>query len=390
MKGEIMKMYRAAVIGCSRMGGFIDHEVIGSPTIVLPYSHAAGFYASERTNLIACSDLREDVMEEFGKLYDVPKERQYTDYREMIEKEQPDIVSVATQPEQRAEIVIFAAENGVKAIYAEKAMAASMAETDAMVEAVERNGVAFNLGTNRRWHTGFDKMKEIIDSGELGRLRTLIIYSNGTLFNTASHNFDLILRLNSDCQASWVMAHLPGAGSVNVGDEVREEGIWRFLDICVEDNSVVVGNEFREDPVGHGIIQFENGVTTYALLSPRRSEWEAICDKGTLTAFNNGLEWQLRRQVAIDPQGRMGLKTDVFPEFERASTTANLIQDLVNALDTGNPPRGGVRTARANTELIFAFMESHLRGGARVNLPLKDCKLRLMRNRPPRQPKFNP
>jgi len=366
MKGEIMKVYRAAVIGCSRMGGFIDNEVIGYPAIVLPYSHGAGFYASESTDLIACSDLREDVMEEFGKLYDVPKERQYTDYHEMIEKERPDIVSVATQPEQRSEVVIFAAENGVKAIYAEKAMAASMAEADAMVEAVERNGVAFNLGTNRRWHTGFDKMKEIIDSGELGRLRTLIIYSNGTLFNTASHNFDLILRLNSDQPASWVMAHLPN------GD------------------SVIEGNRVSEDPVGQGIIQFKNGVTAYALLSPRGSEWEAICDNGILTACNNGTEWCLRRRATIDPGGRTGFRIDEFPEFEQTSTTANLIQDLVDSLDTGNPPRCGVRTARASTELIFAFMESHLRGGARVDLPLKDCELRLMRNRQPRQPKFTP
>ena len=65
-----------------------------------------------------------------------PKANQYTDYREMLEKEQPDIVSVATQPEHRAEIVIYAAEHGVKAIYAEKAMAASMDEAAAMVAAV--------------------------------------------------------------------------------------------------------------------------------------------------------------------------------------------------------------------------------------------------------------
>ena len=71
-----MKTYRAAVIGCSRMGGFIDNEVIDYPAIVLPYSHGAGFYASERVDLVACSDMRTDVMEQFGKRYDVPKERQ--------------------------------------------------------------------------------------------------------------------------------------------------------------------------------------------------------------------------------------------------------------------------------------------------------------------------
>ena len=257
-----MQTYRAAVIGCSRMGAFIDNEGVGHLATevtgylarTFPKSHAASFFAEERTDLIACADLRTKVMAEFGERYNVPEERQYTDYREMLEKEHPDIISVATQPEQRAEVVIYAAEHGVKAIYAEKAMSASMDEADAMVEAVERNGVAFNLGTNRRWDTGFDKMKEIIDSGELGPLRTLIIYSNGSLFNGASHTFDLLLRLNSDQPASWASAHLPDS------EEISD------------------GNIFREDPVGQGMIQFKNGVMAHVLLSPSRSEWEAICE----------------------------------------------------------------------------------------------------------------
>jgi predicted dehydrogenase len=359
-----LKIYRAAVIGCSRMGGFIDNEVVGYPAIMPPFSHGAGFYASDRTDLVACADLRPEVMVEFGKRYDVPPERQYTDYHELIDREQPDLVSVATQPEQRAEIVVYAAEHGVRAIYAEKAMAASMAEADAMVEAVERNGVAFNLGTNRRWHPGFDRMKELIDGGELGALRSLIAYQTGTLFNTASHVFDLLLRLNSDRPVAWVQAHLPGGGEL------------------------INGGVVREDPVGHGFFQFEDGVTAYALLTPRGVEFEAVCERGTLTSFDNGIEWQIRRPVPVDPQGRSGLVAEPFPAFELTSTTANLIADLVHALDTGEPPRGGVRVARAGTELIFAFMESHLRGGARVTLPLAGCTLRLQRDRAPRQPRY--
>ena len=49
----------------------------------------------------------------------------------MMEKVKPDIVSVATQPEPRSEIVTYVANNGAKAIYAEKAMAASMPEAEA-------------------------------------------------------------------------------------------------------------------------------------------------------------------------------------------------------------------------------------------------------------------
>lgn len=357
-----MRTYRAAVIGCSRMGAFIDNEVPDYEAIRLPYSHAAGFFAEERTALIACADLRPDVMTHFGNRYNVPTSNQYTDYREMLEKEQPDIVSVATQPEHRAEIVIYAANHGAKAIYAEKAMAASMDEASAMVSAVEANNVAFNLGTNRRWHTGFDKMKAVIDSGDLGQLRTLIIYSNGTLFNTASHNFDLVLRLNSDAPAKWVSGYLPN------GD------------------SVIEGDVLREDPTGQGTIQFENGVTAHALLTPRSSEWEAICARGTVTCWNNGWQWHIRKQQEV-PGWRACRVPEAFPEFERASSTANLIKDLVHALDTGEPTRGGVQCAYASTELIFGVIESHLRGGARVELPLTNSKVRLQRDPTARQPR---
>ena len=357
-----MRTYRAAVIGCSRMGAFIDNEVPDYEAIRLPYSHAAGFFAEERTALIACADLRPDVMTHFGNRYNVPTSNQYTDYREMLEKEQPDIVSVATQPEHRAEIVIYAANHGAKAIYAEKAMAASMDEASAMVAAVEANNVAFNLGTNRRWHTGFDKMKAVIDSGDLGQLRTLIIYSNGTLFNTASHNFDLVLRLNSDAPAKWVSGYLPN------GD------------------SVIEGDILREDPTGQGTIQFENGVTAHALLTPRSSEWEAICARGTVTCWNNGWQWHIRKQQEV-PGWRACRVPEAFPEFERTSSTANLIKDLVHALDTGEPTRGGVRCAYASTELIFGVIESHLRGGARVELPLTNSKVRLQRDPTARQPR---
>ena len=184
------------------MGAFIDNEGPGR----LPASHAASYEACTRTNLVACSDLRTDVMEAFGLRYDIPKERQYLDYQKMLTNEQPDIVSVATQPEQRSEIVIFAAKHGIRAIYAEKPMASSLQEADLMVKTIEENNVVLNLGTNRRCDPRFDNMKEIIEGGMLGPLQSIIVFDSGTLFNMASHWFDLILRLNSDRPVSWVQA----------------------------------------------------------------------------------------------------------------------------------------------------------------------------------------
>ena len=79
-----------------------------------------------------------------------------------------------------------------------------------------------------------------------------------------------------------------------------------------------------------------------------------------------------------------------FPYYEPASANLQLVEDLVRSLDTGEPPRGGVRVAHAGTELIFATIESHRRGGAQVDLPLKGRPIKLLRDRAPRQPKYNP
>jgi predicted dehydrogenase len=375
-----VKTYRAAVIGCSRMGGFIDHEVApGDMARALPYSHAACYEACERTDLVACADLREDVMERFGKRYDIPKERRYTDFRELIRRERPEIVSVATQPEGRAEIIIHAVDHGARAIYAEKALCTTLQEADAIVEAVERNGAVLNLGTQRRWDPGFDTVKRLLDSGELGPLKALIIHNNMALWDGSSHHFDTVMRLNDDHPVSWVQAHLPGVPSG--GRRAYAHG----TDFDGFDGDDVLG-----DPSSHGIIQFTNGVVAYALVSGRGNHYDVVCDRGTMSCIDNGRQWQMRRVLPPNIDGVELAKFEPFPDFEPASSTLRLVEDLVHSLDTGEPPRGGVRVARAVTELIFAFIVSHLRGGARVELPLKDVTLRHRRIRPPERPKYEP
>ena len=78
------------------------------------------------------------------------------DHKEMLEKERPEIVSVCTQPEHRAAIIIHAAENGAKAIYAEKALCASLDEAHAIHACLQKHDVHLNMGTNRRYDNGYE------------------------------------------------------------------------------------------------------------------------------------------------------------------------------------------------------------------------------------------
>ena len=355
------KTYRAALVGCSRMGAFIDNEVTANRSIPLPYSHAAGYEACPRTDLVAGADLRPDVLAQFGERYNVGSDHWYTNHRDLIANERPDILSIATQPEQRCEIILHAIEQGVRALYVEKPLCASVAESEAIRDAVRANNVAFNMGTNRRWHDGFEAMRSKINSGEFGDLRTLINFSTGNFFNTSSHFFDLLLYLNNDVTPQWVQAY-----------------VFRF-------DELVVGTEVLDDPAGTGIIMFENDVIGYALDSPRRSEVEAVCSKGVITALNNGVEFRTRVQHTETLAD--GPNLDSPP----TSATLNLVNDIVHALDTGEPTRGGAEVAYWNMQIIFGFIESHRRGGARVELPLTDHDLRFIRrDHVARQPKYQP
>ena len=355
--------YRAVLIGCSRMGAFIDHEIGDREYILRPYSHAASYRACERTQLVACSDLRPDVMAEVGRQYGISPEKQYLDYRRMIDAERPDIVSIATQPEGRAEIAVHAAEHGARAIYCEKAMAASLAEAQAMVDACERHGVVFNLGTQRRWHPGFRTMRDVIGGGRLGALLSVIIQETA-VFDGASHYFDNLLFLNGDRRASWVQMQL-------------RDGDW-----------TLEGDRLTGDPAAHGGIGFENGVVAYSVPSAQDVAFEARCADGTVRCTQQH-GYSMRRRV--QPGTPRSPFADVpFPEWQPVSANLRLVQDLVRSLDTGESPAGGVRVAYAATELTFAAIESHLRGGARVDLPLTGSTVRLHRDRAPRQPRFQP
>src|SRR5205814_8563925 len=115
------------------------------------------------------------------------------------------------------------------------------------------------------------------------------------------------------------------------------------------------------------------------------TESEAAWAGGTIASLNDAADWEVRRSVQRQMRE---FERAAFPPYTPASSTLRLIEDLVHALDTGAPPRGGVRVARRNTELIFACIESHRRGGAKVNLPLEGCSLQLRRDVTPHQPKL--
>ena len=342
------KTYTAALIGCGRMGATIDDEVRDRPNsfLWLPYSHAAGYTGVDRTDLIAVSDVDMEKAETIGERYNASK--RYADYREMIEKETPDIVSIATRPATHAEITVFAAEHGVKAIYCEKPLCCSMAEADAMADACGRYNVRFNYGTQRRYMPLYRKFREMTHDGTLGDVDCIIGHCGvGAAQWGHTHTTDMLLFLAGDVEIDYVQ-----------GTVVGSEDHWD-------------GDRLNTDPgIASGYIQFANGIHGY-IVAGGGFEFEISGRLGKIRSLDNGVLAQWRQ---VTQPWNMFRETP-FPDVPRESGTVNAIHDIVDALDNDRETVGGIHLARRSQEIIFGLIESHRRSGARVELPLTERNL---------------
>src|SRR5690606_25579625 len=105
-----MATYRIGFIGTGKKPVKAGPQGYG-----MAHQHAAAYKALDACEIVACADISEENAKAFQELFGV--ERTYTDYREMLEKESLDIVSVCTWPVLHEPMVVAASESGVKAIH---------------------------------------------------------------------------------------------------------------------------------------------------------------------------------------------------------------------------------------------------------------------------------
>ena len=127
------KPIRLGLIGC---GGIVQ------------ITHARAYRAlTDTVQVAALADVVPENLKKVGEMFDVPAEKQYTNYQEMLEHAGIDVVTIATPHSFHAEQVIEAASAGV-AIISEKPMATTLEEADKILEAVRRNGVPYTVVHN--------------------------------------------------------------------------------------------------------------------------------------------------------------------------------------------------------------------------------------------------
>lgn len=120
--------------------------------------------------LAAGVDIVPQVLEEFRENYG-PDVFVGNDYRELLEREEIRAVFITSPDFLHEEHALAALEAG-KHVYLEKPMAITIEGCDRILRAAKDNGVKLYLGHNMRHMDFIKKMKQLIDSGAIGEVRT--------------------------------------------------------------------------------------------------------------------------------------------------------------------------------------------------------------------------
>jgi predicted dehydrogenase len=157
-------MIKWGIIGCGNVT-----EVKSGPA----------FNKVDGSKLIAVMRRNRALAEDYAKRHNVP--RVYSEAMELINDKDINAVYVATPPGSHAEYAIASLKAG-KLVYIEKPMALNYAECQKINEASEKYGMPVFVAYYRRALPGFLKVKELIESGTIGK----ILFFRIELFKPAS------------------------------------------------------------------------------------------------------------------------------------------------------------------------------------------------------------
>ncbi len=309
--------------------------------------HANWYRSFSRTEITAAADIDEEKLKKFSEEYGVDK--LYTNYMEMLEKEQPDIISICTRPKQHAEITIESARRGVKGILCEKPMGENLGQADAMMEACAENNVKLAIDHQLRFSGVYVTAKKLLEDGAIGELfRIYALCSGGDLKDNATHTIDLMRFMHGDRPIEWVFGQIE-----RIGDPKRYE---------LASEQFVLGYMKFNDNV-RGIIEVGQDTAP-----------------GYHHIYFYGTDGEIELSVPGGPGIRMKTKESggdwVIPELNPSPGT---VEDLVDSIENDRPHRSSGEQGRATLEVLMAIYESSRRR-RRIQLPLeeKESPLTLM------------
>ena len=365
------KTYSAAVIGATGKGGY-GHRLDTA-------------FGIDGVELVAIADHDPEGLADAGDRLGVS--RLYRDYRQMLETEKPDFVSIAPSwVTERVPMIEAAAAAGCH-IYCEKPVAGSLAEVDAIVAACQSAKVKMAVAHQWRAMLPIQKIIKDVNTGKFGKLLRVRTRpkddSRGggeELILHGTHLFDLMMAFAGEPR--WASGH------VTVDDR----------DATTDDTGQ--GNAPVGPIIGDSIsavFGFDNGVrgffdSTAGLAIPGESNFDNLYGL-SLECERASLELREPGDVYIYPVPRvlpdiqdLAWEQVWLPEWhERPEHAPDLLRknwlsignktlarDLIDAAETDREPLSSIQMVRFVNEMVQGVYSSHLNSGCRIDIPLAD------------------
>jgi glucose-fructose oxidoreductase len=300
-----------------------------------------------QAEIVGVCDERLERMTPVAARLGIPAERLFVDYRRCLEETRPDIVLLCPATATHGLWVERVAPYGVH-ILVEKPFAASLAEADAMIAALEAAGKQLVINWPLAWYPPHVTSKRLIDQGVIGRVLQVHYYdgNRGPLAGLRDRENLTSEELAQAKAESWFYRRDLGGGSLldYLGYGVTL-GAWFHGGDKPSHVTTVVhqppGMEVDEHSIT--IAHYDKGLSKFetrwgAFTDPWTHQPQPKCgfvivgDAGTISSYD--YETTIRVQTSTHPEGQTLPVDQLQPPYQ------NPIQNLIHSLQTGEPVRG--------------------------------------------------
>ena len=350
-------IYKAAVVGLSGIGARRGRSPEDMPSYrPMPRSHVGAYFDHTQVQVVGVCDLSHKALESCKENWssDLPHLNYYTDYREMLAAERPDIVSVATPDHLHTKITIDAINSGVRAIWCEKPIATTLADCDLMIEAAEKAHVLLTVNHSRRWSGTYLHARQLLRSQEFGALKSIVCHfyePRSMLFRNGTHMIDAICFF-AEAEPVWVWGEL-------------QTGFETYLEYRGD------GRNPETDPSATAYIKFSNGVRAYYNSEKTHTVlgnfFELICETGRVIVSDDNC--QIVQNAGIRSQGGRGLALTYaeVPQYV-AQWELGAVSELIHVLENNGELVSPAGEARKTLRIMLGILKSQQLSNCPVSL----------------------
>lgn len=347
----------------------MKYALIGCGRIATNHVTAA---VNNNLEIVAVCDIVPEKMEEIlakHNLADDKSIKRYTDYKQMLEENELELVSIATESGKHASIALDAIDAGVSVII-EKPMAMNIADAEEIIKRADEKNVKVSACHQNRFNVAIQEVRKAIEGDRFGKLSHASINvrwnrnkgyydqapwrgtweeDGGCLMNQCIHGIDLL---------RWMM-----------GDEVVEVyGATRqqFHDYL------------EAEDVGVAVVKFKNGAvgtiegTTNVYPQNLEETLYIFGENGTVKVGGKSTNtidvWDFKDETAEDQKNK-GLEEETSNVYGNGHTS--LFADVIEAIKEDRTPYVDGVAGRNALEMVLAIYKSQ-KEGVPVRLPLTD------------------